>query len=234
MRVLIGIQARSGSTRLHRKAFELIAGKTMLDRVIEQCKRAASYLNKTSASTRVDVAVLVPYKDPILGTFGDRCAFIEGPEQDVLERYRLAAANFDADLIVRITGDCPLIPPTIISKSVKIAIANKYDYVSNVDPRFRTYLDGADCEVISAALLRHTADEAIDALDREHVTTWIRRNPPEWARVGAVMGAFDHSEVKLSVDTEDDLARVRLACETFENKHRSAVHSYGQKAVHIV
>lgn len=234
-KVLIAIQARSSSERLPRKAFELISGKTMLDRVISTCKVASRYMNdqpRLGISARV--AVLTPTGDPVAEEFGSRCDIIEGPLEDVLTRYVMAVSHFDSDYVVRITGDCPMLPSFIISKLVTLATTNGYDYVSNVDERFRTALDGADCEVISRALLEDTDHRAKDPYDREHVTTAIRRDPPPWAKSGFVCNHFDLSDVKLSVDTPEDLERVRRAFELAHDKYQKACLTFGQQAVHRV
>jgi spore coat polysaccharide biosynthesis protein SpsF len=232
-RVLIGIQARSGSTRLPRKAFELISGKMMLDRVIDSCKKAAPRINNSNGGALcAKIVVLTPTGDPVAREFKSRCEVFEGPEHDVLRRYALAAEKFDPAFIVRITGDCPMIPPPVISKLVSMAYINCYDYVSNVDERFRTALDGADCEVISRRLLSAMDELAVSDFDREHVTPLARRSPPEWAKIGCVVNDFDHSHLKLSVDTPEDLERVRTAYEKASEKHRQAVLTFGSTAVH--
>lgn len=232
--VLIAVQARSTSSRLPRKAQALIGGKTILDRVLEACKRAALYLNKSpKRDYKARVAVLVPYADAILEDFASRIGdILEGPEDDVLTRYAMALDHYEPDLVVRVTGDCPLIPPQVISKMVIVANKGRYDYLSNVDPRFRTAIDGVDCEVISARLLAEAVAKARDPFDREHVTPWIRREPPDWAKVGAVVDTFDFSHLKLSVDTPEDLERVRAAFESADAKYQAAVALLGQHEVH--
>lgn len=229
--VMIGIQARSGSTRLPRKAFELISGRMMLDRVIETCKTAASNIEKKT-NIHPNVVVLTPKGDPIAEEFSSRCAIVEGPEHDVLERYRIGVQKFNPDYVIRITGDCPMIPVFIISNLMSLAINKNYDYISNVDARYRTSMDGADCEVISRRLFDTIADIATTPYDREHVTTLIRKSPPIWARMGLALNYVDHSDVKLSVDTKDDLERVRRAFESAFSKYQEALRFYGHSAVH--
>ncbi len=231
--VLIGIQARSGSTRLPNKALALISGKTVLDMVIESCKKAASYLNN-STPIRTRVVVLTPKGDPIVDEFQNRCEVIEGSEFDVLSRYVDAAKLYEADAVVRITGDCPLVPSFLISKLVSLQNKMGYDYISNTDPRFRTALDGADVEVLSAKMLNYLGDSAKEALDREHVTTYVRKHPPVWAKLSCVVNYFDHSDMKLSVDTQEDLDRVRKAHDSANDKYRAAVLTFGQQSVHKV
>lgn len=231
MKVLIGIQARSGSTRLPRKAFELISGRTMLDRVIDSCKTAASIVEKRRGH-KTTVAVLTPEGDPIAAEFKARVNVEQGPEHDVLERYRMAVEKHQPDLLVRITGDCPLIPPHLIAHLTGIAIDKEYDYFSNVDDRVRTSIDGADCEVISRKLFAYGVECAKEQHDREHVTTFLRRVPPIWARMGAAVNHYDLSGIKLSVDTPEDLERVRSHFETQFQKYNDAVRIYGNGAIH--
>jgi spore coat polysaccharide biosynthesis protein SpsF (cytidylyltransferase family) len=231
--VLIGIQARSGSTRLPNKAFELISGKTMLDRVIETCKKASSYINNNTG-LRTRVVVLTPFKDPIVDEFHDRCEVIEGPEFDVLARYVAAAKTYQAGAVIRVTGDCPLLPSFLISKLITLRDVKEYDYVSNTDPRFRTSLDGADCEAMSARMLEYTGEAAKEPYDREHVTTYMRKHPPIWAKLGCVVNYFDHSDLKLSVDTKEDLERVRHAFGSANEKYQQAILTFGSQAVHRV
>lgn len=233
--VLIGIQARSGSKRLPRKAFEKIGGVTTLERVIVACKRAALYVNsrpRPDFHIKAKVAVVTPTDDPIVAAFSNRCDIYEGSERDVLDRYAKAVKHTDAAYLVRITGDCPLIPPMVISKMIFVAKNNSYDYVSNVDEKFRTSIDGTDCEIISRRLLDHVAATATDASDREHVTTFIRREPPSWAKIGVVVDPFDNSGTKLSVDTEEDLQNVRKAFESAHEKYLAACERFGQRSVH--
>ncbi len=231
-KILIGIQARSSSTRLPRKAFELIGGRTMLERVHQSCKQASDWLERTKGYV-APVVVLAPEKDEIVGAFDKKgYEFVVGPLEDVLMRYMLGAAKHLPDYVVRITGDCPMVPSYFITRLTELAIQNGYDYVSNVDERFRTTLDGSDVEVFSMKLLVHANKLATTPEDREHVTTYMRREPPDWAKIGFVCGVFDLSGIKLSVDTPEDLARVRAAFDSARDKYHKAIIEFGQDRVH--
>jgi spore coat polysaccharide biosynthesis protein SpsF len=227
--VLIAIQARSGSQRLPKKAFELIGGRRMLDHVIDAAKSARQYVSRWNC-LQADVAVLTPRGDPIADAFKGRCLIFQGSEPDVLSRYYEAGKTYN--YVVRLTGDCPLIPDFVITKLIKNALTNSYDYVSNVEESYRTAIDGHDCEVISARLLEWLHYSALEASDREHVTTLARREPPEWAKHGFVINYHDHSGLKFSVDTPDDLARVRDEYDTREQKQLAAERRFGKWAVH--
>lgn len=230
MKILIGIQARSGSTRLPRKAFEMISGRMMLDRVIEACKTARDYMEK--GGHRCEVVVLTPLEDPIIDEFKKRVDILTGPEHDVLARYKVAVDAYEPDLLVRITGDCPLIPPPLITHMVSLAVNNGYDYISNSDERVRTSIDGSDCEVISRRLFDFTAEHARTPYDREHVTPFMRKSPPEWAKPGFAINSFDLSNIKLSVDTQEDLERVRKCFDSQFVKYQEAVKIYGKRNTH--
>ena len=106
-----------------------------------------------------------------------------GSETDVLSRYEGAARASKADVVVRITADCPFIDPQIIAQLVYLRSALCVDYVSNVDPP--TWPDGLDCEVFTVAALRAADKEATKNSDREHVTSFIRRNRTRFLTEGA-------------------------------------------------
>lgn len=228
-RVLIGIQSRSTSQRFPGKCFQLIGTKRLLDHVIDSCQKAAKYSNQFSYKKEyaIEVALLIPTDDVIKKAFSS-CKIIEGPEYDVLTRYKIAQKELNADYICRITGDCPLIPPYIISKHITLAIAAGYDYVSNVDEQCRLSLDGLDCEVLSKEMLDWLDKNGKTPADREHVTLLARKQPPHWAKLGFTAGFFDQSGIKLSVDTPEDLQNVRAEYDKVGRKLRLATAKYGQ------
>jgi spore coat polysaccharide biosynthesis protein SpsF len=233
--VVIGIQARSTSKRFPRKVFETIDGRPMLKHVIDACDRAARYMNDHAHKTKVmvTVALAIPEGDEIAQAFRKRGTIIvEGPEDDVLSRYQQLASRLHADYVVRVTGDCPLIPPYLITKHIKTAVINAYDYLSNVDEQARTACDGTDCEVISSRMLAHMGKEAAAGPEREHVTLIARTRPPEWARIGHIVGYLDLSNVKLSVDTPEDLERVRAAYDRVKMALAKAESLRGRQNVH--
>jgi spore coat polysaccharide biosynthesis protein SpsF (cytidylyltransferase family) len=188
----------------------------MLQWVIDSAKQSAKYMSKPGLSLPISASVylLIPFGDQIKHSFYKTAQIIEGPEFDVLERYNQCLNFSEADYVVRVTGDCPLIPDHVITKTVNVAIRNGYDYYSNVEEGCRLALDGHDCEVISRRLLKYTYENASTESDREHVTTFIRRTrrekilPKEYL-ISNSLGDVDLSHIKLSVDTEEDLERVR-------------------------
>lgn len=233
--VLIGIQARSTSSRLPNKALRMLGPKPVLKHVVDSCAYSANYLNKLThkTMTSVGVALLIPEHDPI----GEHYLFrnvqiVRGSENDVLSRYCLALNRLKPDYMVRITGDCPLIPPYLISKMIKLTLLNQYDYLSNVDPMARTAIDGFDCEVMSDRALSWLNEHAVEPYDREHVTPLFRSNPPSWANRGGVISNLNFSSLKLSVDTEEDFERVSDQYEQVRKAAKNAEDIYGRGKVH--
>lgn len=234
-RVAIGIQARSTSQRFPSKVFADICGKPMLQWVIDAAKDAAGYMNRPSPSNNLEVSVhlLIPKGDPIKSAFQDKVRVLEGDEFDVLSRYKELADFRQADFIVRVTGDCPLLPPPVIAKAINVAVRNNVDYVSNVDERLRVSFDGMDVEVMSRSILDYTHFNATEKLDREHVTTFIRKpNLPPYFTMAHIIGYVDLAGLKLSVDTEEDLQRVRDQKTKILNALNKAEHLSGQRSLH--
>lgn len=232
--ITIGIQARSTSSRFPKKVFERIGSKTMLNHVIDACFGSSIYLNRWADRNGfyVNVALCIPHDDEIKKSYSGDAAIVEGPEHDVLARYMALAQRYNSDYVVRVTADCPLIPAFLITKHINVAIAGEYDYVSNVDEKCRTAADGFDCEVISKKLLKYAHENASDPKDREHVTTYMRKSPPTWAKRGMIINFMDLSAYKLSVDTPEDLERVRAEYQKIDSAIKTAGEIYDSKNIH--
>jgi spore coat polysaccharide biosynthesis protein SpsF (cytidylyltransferase family) len=236
--VVFGIQARSTSTRFPGKILEEIEpGKSMLKLIIRTADRSSYYLNRSTDRTgiRASYAVLMPYGDPASSAAHRSAAVIEGPEHDVLTRYHMMANQLDAQYIVRITADCPFLNPPLLSDHVKIAVANKYDYCSNVFEVVRTSMDGHDVEVISRKALEWANQMAKDPYEREHVTP-IFRGPkrPDWLTLGCVMESMDESGRKVSIDTREELEAMKAEHKKYLEKLRLAEEIFGKHHVHRV
>lgn len=231
--VVICIQARSNSTRLPGKVNETVCGRTILEKVVDSCEETARYLNKSrrGLAVMVKVIVAVPYNDPIKQKYKGKAHFVEGPEDDVLSRYKIVADRFQADYIVRITSDCVLTRSTIVTKHINCAVENSLDYVSNVFQDLRTFPEGMDCEVISKRLLDWLNTSATTPDDREHVTSLISKSPPEWASFGHVLFHMDLSHHKTSVDTLEDLERARAMENAIMQKKEKAAKLHGRKSI---
>jgi spore coat polysaccharide biosynthesis protein SpsF len=208
-KVSIIIQARSTSSRFPGKIFERIGNKQILQHVLDACDNCAAYINKYSHSHGLvcGVAIAVPENDMLIPHYS-KYKIIEGSESDVLGRYVTAAEQLESDYVVRITSDCPFIPPYIISKAINFGVKENYDFITNADPRFRTSPDGHDCEVMSRRLLVWLGENAKKPEHREHVTNYLLEQMPAWAKKVDIIGFADFSSIKLSVDTREDLERL--------------------------
>jgi spore coat polysaccharide biosynthesis protein SpsF len=197
MKTVAIVQARSGSTRLPGKVLLPLLGEPMLTRV----------MRRTARAQRVDavvVATTTERGDDAIVELGEREGWpvVRGSVDDVLDRYVMAAEAHDADVIVRITSDCPLIDPGVIDDTVAAFGESGCDYASNgLEPR--TFPRGLDVEVIARAALLRAWHDDVDPAWREHVTPYIYRHP-ELFRLRAVTSPDDRSDQRWSVDTAAD------------------------------
>lgn len=190
------IQARLGSTRFPRKVLAPLCGKPVLAHVIERAARIPGI------GCVVVAGGGARFKVPGIPE-SVRWIFPDIPEMDVLGRYALVAEEIGADVIVRITGDCPLLDPALAGVVLSRSFLGNPVYASNVYPT-RTWPDGLDVEVFSRGILDRAARSTVDPFDREHVTPWIQRSAgPE---IGWVRLPVDWSWLRLTVDTKEDLA----------------------------
>ena len=201
MQVVAIIQARMGSTRLPGKVMELIAGETMLARVVRRTRRASLI------DSVVVVTTMGRMDEPIVGECKKLNAPVfRGSEDDVLDRYYRAALDCHAQSAVRITSDCPLIDSEEIDKVVREFLDCKSDYASNCLER--TYPRGLDTEVMTIEALARAWKEAREHYQRAHVTPYIYQNPKLF-KLCSVKGDENYSTHRWTVDTPDDLTFIR-------------------------
>jgi spore coat polysaccharide biosynthesis protein SpsF len=202
MRVTAIIQARLGSTRLPRKVLADVNGAPMLKRCVDRV-RSARLVDQVLVATTT-----APRDDALVAHCeGNRWPVYRGSEEDVLQRYHAAAHHDGADVVLRITSDCPLIDPGIIDKVIECFHRESADYASNtIQPR--TFPRGLDAEVFSTVSLDRANREALASLEREHVTPYFYNNPDRF-RLRLVRAERDFSYLRWTVDTEEDLTLVR-------------------------
>jgi spore coat polysaccharide biosynthesis protein SpsF len=201
LKVVAIIQARMGSTRLPGKVLKDLEGRTVLARVVERLRRASLIDELLIATT--DHAT-----DDVIVEEGRRCgvAVFRGDEDDVLDRYFRAAQSAKAEVVVRITSDCPLIDPEITDKTIRAFLDQRPDYASN--SLHRTYPRGLDTEVMTVRALERAWSAAREPYQRVHVTPYIYQHPGEF-KLLSVTGEEDHSEHRWTLDTPEDLAFLR-------------------------
>lgn len=201
MRIVAIIQARMGSTRLPGKILMPLAGKPVLQRVIERV-RAAGVFDEVAVATTVGAI-----DDPVaelcraLGT-----TVVRGDEADVLSRYGLAAAETRADAVMRITADCPLIDPDVLAAMVARSGEGDADLVTNA--RERTFPRGLDAELFTRAALDTMLAEARAPEEREHVTPFLYRHPGRF-RIVDHLHQQDYSSGRWTLDTPEDYELLR-------------------------
>lgn len=202
-RVIVVIQARLGSTRLPGKALADLAGRPMLAHVAERAKAIPGIDGVVLATT-------VNQGDDALEAFAREIGVdcVRGSEEDVLDRFLVAARETKAEAIVRITADCPLLDPEVSGQVLAkyLALRPDVDYVSNVHPP--TYPDGLDTEVFSVEALGRAAREARRDSEKAHVTPYLWNTRGRF-RIHNVDYPKDLSRHRWTVDTQADLDFVR-------------------------
>lgn len=213
MKILCIVQARMGSERLPGKVMKKINGLPMISYTLNSLKKS-KYIDEIvlATSTQEINDPLVEYVEK--NNFN---VFRSDNEDNVLERYKLASDKYNGDVIIRVTGDCPLIDPIIVDHVTTKFLMYDYDYVRLDVPD--TFQRGFDIEVFSKEALNKVYNKVCSkenihdenyAPFREHVTYYIYNHQDEF-KVGYVKGEgkyFDNREVNLSVDTEEDFRRV--------------------------
>lgn len=200
MKVVAIVQARMGSTRLPGKVMKEVQGKPLIELLLarlSQAKQIDQIIVATSQSSKNQ-----PLVDHVQ-KLGYQCYL--GSEDDVLDRYYHAALMAKADVVVRITGDCPLVDAALVDNAVAKFKEHQVDYYSNVEPP--TFPDGLDTEVFGFAALKKAFHKASSRAEREHVTPYIRHNG-EFRR-SALLNDEDHSALRWTVDEADDLEVIR-------------------------
>jgi spore coat polysaccharide biosynthesis protein SpsF len=205
MRVVVVVQARTGSSRLPGKVLMPLAGRPLLERMLERIWAATTPDDVVVATTTgadddeiYDLAIAA----------GTSC--YRGHPADLLDRHLRAARRAYADVVVKIPSDCPLISPSVIDRVIGFfkEQAGRFDYVSNLHPA--SYPDGNDVEVMPFGVLQAAWDDARAEYEREHTTPFIWEHPERF-RLGNVRweAPLDFSSShRWTVDYPEDYALV--------------------------
>lgn len=203
------IQARTGSTRLPGKVMFPLSGEPVLAHVVRRVATAETV-------DEVVVATSTQQNDDIVARYAERfgATAFRGSEEDVLGRVHGAAADCDADLVVRITADCPLIDPDTIDHLVERVTRTNAQYVSNV--RDRTFPRGLDTEVFTMASFDTVTAESTTDAQREHVTPFYRAHPERFDLADVTSDAVfeqswmrERTDLRLTLDEADDYELLR-------------------------
>lgn len=204
MKKVIIIQARMGSTRLPGKVMMKLKGKSMLEQLINRLRNCINVDD-------IIVATSVEEKDD---SIEQECKRINvncfrGSEDNVLSRYYYAAKESNADVIIRITADCPVMDYKIIDNMLEKFMKSNTDYMSNFDILENTFPRGMDVEIISKNALDKTYKEATQEFEKEHVTPYIYRNPDKFILMG-YSNSRDLSNYRFTVDTKEDFELIQI------------------------
>lgn len=197
------VQCRLGSTRFPNKALADLAGRPLIAHVVERARQIQGLDSVVVAvpswHDAEAIGKALPSDVPLY-------AFSSVAESDVLGRYMLAASIVNASVVLRITGDCPMLNPRIAEQVLAAFCSGPgIEYASNIADG---YEDGTDVEVFSVAALKWAAREAKQPSDREHVTSWLRRNVK-----CVTVPCAEPGRRKTSIDTIEDLEYVRSLME---------------------
>lgn len=204
--ILIISQARMTSTRLPGKILKEVNNKTVLDYHIQRLQQTGLDICIATTTNATDNAV-----EEYATTH--HIKLHRGSEHNVLSRYYEAATKYNADIIIRVTSDCPLIDPHLIRNSLEryIKLNSKNIYASNGIER--TFARGFDFEIFSYELLKDAYTNATDESDLEHVTPYIWKNKSGKVEFYHVKQNDNHSHLRITVDTTEDFNLIKKLIE---------------------
>ena len=196
------------STRLPGKVLLKANGTTVLEH----------HLNRLAWSNiPVYIATTTNQTDEPIASLAERLSksLFRGDEHNVLERYHGCAVHFKLDVIIRVTSDCPLIDGNLVAEGVQhyMDLKDTNAYYSNA--LVRTFPRGLDFEVFSFELLERAYQQAKEKSDLEHVTPYIYQNKLKGVHVSHFTSAEDHSDLRWTLDTEDDWKLIKTLFEEF-------------------
>ncbi|MFH1451235.1 MAG: glycosyltransferase family protein [bacterium] len=203
MNIFAIVQARIGSTRLRGKVLMDISSRPMVWHVIDRLR---------TAKRITDVILAIPdtQENDVLADFAknNQIKYFRGDENNVLSRYYAAAKEFNVDIVVRVTSDCPMIDPQIVDQVVEACLLPGVDFSSNFINRL--FPRGADAEAFYFSALEKVWQEARETYQREHVTPYIYENP-QLFKIQSVepKDELRNPDLRLTVDTQPDLDLAR-------------------------
>lgn len=215
MTCVIIVQARMTSTRLPGKVLMSVLGQSLLAYEIERLRRCqlADSLMVATTNNATDDPIVALCKTLAVPVF-------RGSESDVLSRYYGAAQQANAQTVVRVTADCPLIDPSVIDRIINHFQTAKeaLDYASNT--LARTFPRGLDAEVFSLAALAIAHTEATEAAHREHVTPFFYQQPSRF-KLASIEALENYSQHRWTVDTPEDFELIQRILEALypQNQH---------------
>lgn len=208
MKIVTVIQSRMGSTRLSGKAMIEICGKSSLQHVLDRLKPSKLIQD-------IYLATTVNPDNDILESWAEKNGIkcFRGSETDVLNSYYQIAKKENADAVIRITGDCPLIDCAIVDEVIKLFKSGSFDCVTNTIPP--TFPDGLDVEIFSFRAIEEAWKNTQTDFEREHINVYIYQNPGLF-KIEKYSNPVDLSRYRWTLDTDEDLEflkRLITACD---------------------
>lgn len=213
MKIVATIEVRMTSSRLPGKPMLKVLGKTMIERLV-------SRLKKVKAIDCIVLATTTNKSDDVLVDLASKINIFSyrGSEQNVMNRVINAAESVEADVVVEITGDCPIIDPELIEQAISMFKINNVDYLSN--GHFRSYPDGMDVQVFTIEAIKKSEKMTNSILDQEHVTLHIRNNPNIFKHLHIYAPPELYwPELGLTLDEKKDFDLLKVIIEHFEEKN---------------
>ncbi len=206
MKIIAIVQARMGSMRLPNKVMKPICGTPLIELLLSRLSKAKE-VDQIIVATSVEEhnLPLVEY----VRNLGYACE--QGSENDVLDRFVQVVRAYPADVIVRITGDCPLVDPGLVDEAIRLFKSSEVDYCSNIAPP--SYPDGLDIEVCTVNALAQAWAESQKPFDREHVTPYLRE--PGRFKTASMQHHENLSGLRWTVDEADDFAVIEKVFQHF-------------------
>lgn len=201
--IVATIEARMTSSRLPGKVLLDLAGKPSLQQIVERLKRS-KYLDDVVVATTVNAT-----DDPIIALCEQiGCTYFRGSEEDVLVRVLDAAKSVSADIIVEITGDCPVIDWRHVDHLIELFYSGEYDYAANIIER--SFPRGFDTQVFPVSVLDRVNQLTQDQQDHEHVSLYIYRHPETFKLINwAAEGMMRRPDYEITLDTPQDYQLIR-------------------------
>lgn len=211
MKTVAIIQARMGASRLPGKVLCALGGEPVLAWVTQAAKAA-------SGVDAVWIATSENAGDDAVAEWANKhkVPLYRGSEHDVLERYAGAAKASEAQIVVRLTADCPFLDPQVVAQTIRLRAVTAAAYASNVDPP--TWPDGLDCEVFTVEALLAAATEATRPSDREHVTPFIRNNRVRFPAETLIAPLPGLAKERWTLDTPEDFKFLSAVAERLPEK----------------
>ncbi len=195
-KITVIIQARMGSTRLPNKVLKDLCGKPVLWHIVDRLKHS-KYISD------IIIATTILPEDDAIQKFCDEnnLKYYRGSSENVLSRYYEAAKKYEAEIVIRITSDCPVIDPVLLDEMIADYTLSNIDYMSN--SLLRTFPRGLDAEIFTFKALEKTYNEASKQYELEHVTPYIYQHP-ELFTLKNFVNVTDYSFHRWTLDTDDD------------------------------